>query len=130
MLTRISDVASDMCSASGIVCEITIPPNLPDVALSDEVRKSLLLIFKEAMNNIVKHAKATSVSIVTGLSTGELRLTIADNGTGFSTESSDGSPRGHGLRNMARRAEEIGAGFSLRTTPGKGTTIEIVYKMT
>jgi signal transduction histidine kinase len=130
LLTRISDVASDMCSATGLTYEITMPPTLPDVVLSNEVRKSLLLIFKEAMNNIVKHAGATSVSIAATLSSGELRITIADDGAGFSAEGHDGSPRGHGLRNMTRRAEEIGARFILRSAPGKGTTIEILHKMT
>jgi signal transduction histidine kinase len=130
MLARISDVTSDMCSASGLKYEITMPPILPDAILSNEVRKSLLLIFKEAMNNTVKHAKATSVRVAVTLSDGELRIAIIDDGVGFSPGSNDGVPRGHGLRNMARRAEEIGARFSLQSVPNQGTTIEMLHKMT
>lgn len=130
VLTRLRDVASEMCTASGIAYDISIQPDLPNRTLSDEVRKSLLLIFKEAMNNIVKHAEASGVRISATVSLGELILSIADDGKGFAVSEADGSARGHGLRNMARRAEEIGSRFSLRSIPGKGTTIEVRQKMT
>jgi len=97
------------------------------VTLSDDIRKGLLLIFKEAVNNIAKHAEATYVKIVCELSGEDLLLTITDNGKGFKTETAE---RGHGLRNMTKRAEEIGAKLSIRSLPGGGTTIEICHKMT
>jgi len=130
LLARLSDVTADMCTAKGIRYVITVQQDLPDVTLSDEVRKSLLLIFKEAMNNVVKHAEAKSVAITVTFSAGELNLTIADDGRGFSLPANEGSVRGHGLRNMTRRAEEVGARFSLRSSRGQGTTIEIRQKMT
>jgi signal transduction histidine kinase len=79
-----------------------------------------LLIFKEAITNIVRHSKATRVSIDLTLRGGALRLTIHDDGRGF-----DPSRRfdGHGLQSMERRAAELGARLSIESTPGKGTVL-------
>lgn len=130
LLTRIRDIGSEMCTARSMSYRITIPPEIPAVALQDEVRKNILLIFKEAMNNIVKHSHATSVEIAATLADGKLRLVIADNGRGMPEQPGDSTARGHGLRNMARRAEEIGAQLHIRSRPGEGTRVEITCEMT
>jgi signal transduction histidine kinase len=130
LLTRIRDIASETCSARGIRYDISLPAEIPDITLAEEIRKSIFLIFKEAMNNVLKHAKAARVQITASLSGGRLRLVIIDDGMGIGGEAGNGSHRGHGLRNMAHRAKEIGAQFAVRSEPGKGTTIDMSYKMT
>ena len=68
-------------------------------------------------------------------------MLIEDDGAGFMmdeqrdgallvSEVDDHPVRGHGLRNMAKRAEEIGANLSIRSTPGKGTTLRLSASMT
>lgn len=130
LLTRIRDLGSEVCTARGLTYRITMPSEIPDITLQDEVRKSMLLIFKEAMNNIVKHSHATTVEITATLADGKLRLAIADNGRGIAERSDESPRRGHGLQNMARRAEQIGAQFQIQSRPGEGTTIEIICEMT
>lgn len=92
--------------------------------LPDEVQVSLYRIAQEALNNVVKHAKA-SQAVVT-LRLGEnVRLTVADNGTGFdpSTITSDHL----GLKIMRERAEAIGARLRVYSEPGEGTQVSVVW---
>ena len=130
LLVRFRDVTSDLCSTRGMGYEIDFPGQIPDVILTDEVRKSLLLIFKEALNNILKHSGAKGVRIAVSLDNGEVRLVMADDGKGFAISADVESGRGHGLRNMSRRATEIGARFTITSSPGGGTSVEVVYRMT
>jgi len=96
--------------------------------LPDEIRKSIFLIFKEALNNIFKHAHATSVVIEAQMQDGLFRLTITDNGSGIAAGGTQS--RGHGLRNMAKRAAEIGAEFSMTPGHGGGTAVSLSKRMT
>ncbi len=79
----------------------------PHLRLSSEIRQNVLFIFKEAINNIVKHAKATSVSIFCNKTIEGYRLDIRDDGCGFDLQKD--STDGNGLRNMQMRAAKIGA---------------------
>ena len=54
----------------------------------------------------------------------KLKMTVEDNGVGFATGMH--SPRGNGLNNMQKRAEESGAALDLTSTEGKGTCIRFV----
>jgi signal transduction histidine kinase len=91
-------------------------------SLSMEFRRNLLLLYKEALNNIAKYAKATSVDIEIREENGTLRLEIVDNGVGFDISQIQ---RGNGLNNMKLRAEKIGGSVSIESTPSKGTTIRL-----
>jgi signal transduction histidine kinase/ligand-binding sensor domain-containing protein len=128
LLTRIRDLTSATCTASGIHYAIQIPEAIPDMHLPDDIRKSIFLIFKEALNNIFKHAHATAVTIDAQLHDGLFRLTITDNGTGMTPAGLDS--RGHGLRNMAKRAAEIGAEFSIAPGKAGGTEVSLSKRMT
>ncbi len=86
---------------------------------------SLYRIAQEALNNVFKHAKA-SEAVVT-LRMGEtVRLTVADNGSGFdpSTVTADHL----GVKIMRERADAIGAKLSIYSEPGEGTQISVVWQ--
>lgn len=96
-----------------------------------EQQKELILfrIVQEALNNTIKHAGATLVKAVIHFKPDELELLITDDGNGFTmpADQKDGNTSaGLGLRNMQNRATLIGAGFSLLSTPGKGTEVKII----
>jgi signal transduction histidine kinase len=93
--------------------------------LPADVQVGLYRIAQEALNNIVKHAKANQAVIT--LRQGEtVRLTIADNGAGFdpSTVTADHL----GLKIMKERAESIHAKLSIYSEPGDGTQISVVWQ--
>lgn len=87
-----------------------------------DLRQNIYLIFKEAINNIAKHSGASMVAIELKNSGGHFRMTITDNGQGFS-ETQKGT--GHGLRNMAMRAERINGHLTLDDRDGLAVILEI-----
>ncbi len=90
--------------------------------ISMEQRRNVYLIFKEAINNIVKHANASAVSVVITKKTDEIILVIEDNGRGFDeTETFEGN----GLKNYQKRAEEGCLTVLVNSKKGKGTKIEV-----
>ncbi len=93
-------------------------------------QKELILfrLIQEILNNIMKHANATSVKVNIDFFQSKLVLTVYDNGSGFDPKlfSDPGIPaKGMGLRNMENRARLIGAEFELHSEPGYGTTVKI-----
>jgi PAS domain S-box-containing protein len=82
-------------------------------------------ITQEALNNIVKHAKATRV-IVTLQMEDSVRLVIVDDGSGFDPTTI--SPDHLGLKIMCERAESIGANCSIYSQPGEGTQISVKWQ--
>lgn len=94
----------------------------PEGSVSEEIQVNLYRILQEQLNNIVKHAHATSIRVNMRLDRQSIRLLIADNGKGFLP--SDGK-KGIGLNNMRKRAESFSGNFSLRTAPGKGCEIMV-----
>jgi PAS domain S-box-containing protein len=93
-------------------------PRLPLAA-----KEALYRIAQEALNNIVKHARASRVEVRLELADGSVRLEIGDNGEGFDPQ---GEFPGHlGLRSMRERAEKAGGTLAVESTPGQGTRILI-----
>jgi len=98
----------------------TVPPR----PLAPEVQHHLLSVTKEALNNILKHSRASRDKIVIGSAGGEFTLTIEDNGVGFEPESLEHAER-NGLTNMRTRIAEIGGAIAIESARGQGSRIEI-----
>ena len=120
-LAYIRKQAAEQLETAGIDYHIDFPKNLPAIKLSNELKRNLLLISKEAVHNIVKHARATNVSLSAEWEAGKLRLWIADNGKGIDLPNL--STFGNGIKSMKKRAEEIKA--LLEVMNSEGTTIII-----
>ena len=85
-----------------------------------EARKNVLLIAKEAINNIGKYSGATEACIRLGITGNDLVLEITDNGNGIS---SGNNHTGHGINNMRQRAEAMNGTFQIHSEIYKGTRI-------
>ncbi len=85
-----------------------------------EFRRNVILIHKEALNNIVKHARANRVETSVRIQNNSFLLSIEDNGGGFDEASVQ---LGNGLNNLRRRAKEIGGTITIASTPGTGTRV-------
>ncbi|WP_322888851.1 MULTISPECIES: cache domain-containing protein [unclassified Yoonia] len=92
--------------------------------LDDDARIALYRIAQEALNNIERHAMADKVEIVLRGTRQGAELRITDNGRGMVWPPPARSGAGLGLRNMQERAQQLGGALSVRSAPGKGTTIE------
>lgn len=96
--------------------------------LNVRARRNLFLIYKEALHDVVQHAQAQTVRITLHHGSGELVLTIADDGVGFDPD--DATQWGHGLKNMRRRAEQMNADLTLTSRPDRGTTLRLTVPVT
>jgi len=97
-----------------------------DESLSRQEEQNLFRITQEALNNIIKHAHASTASIHLHLAQ-PYWIDITDNGQGFSLDQVQGSGR-LGLGGMHERAEEISWELTIRSTPGEGTRIQVEKK--
>ena len=125
MVDYISQFAVEYLHTAEIPCRVDLPDKMPDIMVSPEARHNLLLIVKEALSNIARHASACEVRLSVAVSNNEMAIRIVDNGCGF--ESAPDNSSCDGLRNMRLRTEEIGGQFQLDSHPGQGTRISIVY---
>lgn len=98
-----------------------------DVHLKDDVIIILYRIVQETINNIIKHADASQVSICIEEANGLLSIVVADNGKGFDTAVVKG---GIGLTNMVNRARMIGASVDMKSELNAGTSVTITVKCT
>jgi signal transduction histidine kinase len=114
--------ATKMLEAKGINYDIDIPASLTALRLPLGSRRRLFLIYKEAINNLLRHAQATRVTLALRREGRTLIMTIEDNGTGFDPGESG---RGNGLRNMRSRARSIGGELTITSAPGVGTTVTL-----
>lgn len=93
-----------------------------NISLNMDVRRSLLLIFKEALNNIVKYAAATFVTIEFKIEDGNLKMSIRDDGKGFDREK---IKYGNGIENMMKRAAHFDGRLEVESLENIGTKVVI-----
>jgi signal transduction histidine kinase len=97
-----------------------------DERLSSQEEQGLFRITQEALNNVIKHARASKASIHLHMAQ-TFWIEIADNGQGFSLDQIQGSGR-LGLAGMQERADEISWELNIRSAPGDGTHIRAEKK--
>ena len=96
------------------------------IRLAADEQIEIFRIVQEGLANVRKHANATRAEVTIGQRPyGERFVAIHDDGDGFDGE---GAPAGQGLKNMRARAESIEGGFTLRSTPGRGTALEVLLR--
>jgi signal transduction histidine kinase len=114
--------AKEFHTRTGIPCHYRC--SLEDVDLSPGQSTNLFRILQEALTNILRHAHATSVDIVLEKQSGNLVLTIRDNGVGI-TSAQTSSPDALGLLGMRERARAAGGTINISGEGGKGTTVVV-----
>lgn len=114
--------AQRFLNLAGIACRLEVAESIPAHPLDSRLRHGIFLAFKEALNNVVRHSRATEVRLVIGVDSGELRISVSDNGCGF--EPGGDSPGSDGLVGMKRRMQNLGGECRLSSQPGTGTTVE------
>ncbi|MBK8341553.1 MAG: hypothetical protein IPK99_16960 [Flavobacteriales bacterium] len=85
LIMRMREFAASVLDAKGIAYTFDLPAKVPSLTLAAEVKNNLYLIFKEAINNVVKHAEAKHVDVRIVLEGGSLRLEVKDDGTGMAS---------------------------------------------
>lgn len=113
--SRLKDFNMDMFDAKNIECTYNIDPALERKITRMLVRKNLLLISKEAINNVVKHSQASKVSIHLKEENDHLLLEIEDNGVGMIAGKLTSG--GHGLHSLEVRTQQLGGELLITNKP-------------
>lgn len=124
----VSQFAEEFFRPTTIRCRLDIPPDLPEHPLPTEARHQLLLVVKEALNNVVRHSGASEVWLRLSMADGYLRVTIADNGSGIPSASNPAGTH-DGLENIRRRAEGLGGRLDIQSDASSGTALTVAVPL-
>ena len=119
LVLYIRNYAEDFFENTDIQCIVLTDESLPVVEISGIKRRNIFLVIKEALNNVVKHARASNVIIQIEFD-GRLQIALQDDGVGFDHEKI--KPFANGLQNMEKRMSSIDGFFRLMNNR-KGTLI-------
>ena len=97
------------------------PPSFKSRPIDLQARRHFFFAFKEALNNVRKHAQATNVDVLFEVTHNRVTFVVADNGSGFEPDEVDIS--GHGLENFRRRAERVNGEYKIESVRREGTTV-------
>jgi signal transduction histidine kinase len=123
---RMEDHARMACMAQGVALHWRVEESLGGLLFAPELQRSLYLVFKEALNNALRHSQATQVWVeLTKIEAG-LWVCFADNGRGGVQQ--QGST-GHGLASMRSRVLRSGGSWLLVSSPGEGTSLHLRWPL-
>jgi ligand-binding sensor domain-containing protein/signal transduction histidine kinase len=115
--------AQDYLSVAGIHCRLDVPDQLPAINIPPEYRHNYFLTFKESITNVVRHAKATKVSLRLRLESGMFIMEIEDDGCGLGGMDEKAALTRNGLSGMRKRMDAIGGKFSIQPGTSGGTLV-------
>lgn len=125
--------AHEVISAAKVRCRLDLPVDLPAWPLTTQTRHNVLLAFKEALHNAVRHSGATEIQVTLKLLSRGFEISVEDNGNGFdagsSTLASERGVLGNGLRNMHLRLAEIGGRCEITSAPGQGAFVRFTVSV-
>lgn len=124
VLIRMKSFAHEVLDIQNKQLHFEADEKLNHLKLHMNNRKNFYLIFKEALNNVVKYAQATDVWISVQMHGNEIQFSIRDNGRGFDLNE---LKEGNGIHNMQRRSRDLGGRLHIETAPGKGTLIRLRF---
>ena len=116
----IKDFYFDLLDAKNIRCHYFIDTEIERKIKNIQVRKALLLIIKEAFNNLIRHSNASQVTFSLQKSNDNLEILISDNGIGMDISK---STIGNGLNNMKHRAEQVGGSILFESHVNEGMLV-------
>jgi signal transduction histidine kinase len=124
---RMNQFATEILDSENMEMSFRTEPSLYTVILTMEQRKNFYLFFKEAINNVAKHARASRVEVNVLQKRNHIVMTIDDNGRGFDTRAAFS---GNGMTSLKKRAHELNADLDIRSHLDKGTSVQLKFKIT
>ncbi|HLZ55252.1 MAG TPA: two-component regulator propeller domain-containing protein [Verrucomicrobiae bacterium] len=126
LITYACKYAQEYLAVAGLRYRAEVPPLLPAVVIPPEVRHNVFLAFKEAINNVAKHAQAAETRIRLHLQPDHFILEIEDDGRGIGQSNTSAARGRNGLRNMRKRMEDIHGEFAIVDGVKGGTIVRLV----
>lgn len=119
--------AQDYFALAGVSYRAELPTQLPPTPILPEVRHNVFLAFKEAVNNVVKHAHATEAHVKLQLEPEQFILSVTDNGRGLGDVSE--KQLRNGLKNMRRRLADVRGKFEIAAGATGGTVVTLIVPL-
>jgi signal transduction histidine kinase len=126
LIIKLKDSYNEFFSSVGISLKVKNVEKSNDIKLPMEYKQNLLLIFKEAINNSIKHSNCKKMNLEAGVRNDIINIFIKDDGIGFN---SDKIQYGNGMKNMINRAKRIGGEISWSSSLNEGTTVHFKGKI-
>ncbi len=121
LATMLKDFGEELFDKTDVAFSVDqIPAALHEITLNMDWKRHLIMTFKEAMHNVLKHAEAQNVFLHFKLEKRVFSITLKDDGKGFDLESAS---KGYGLRNMKLRISEVDGKLKIDSETGVGTRI-------
>jgi ligand-binding sensor domain-containing protein/signal transduction histidine kinase len=120
---RMRRFAGDTASAANIEMDFIAPDDRHDLKLGPDLRREVYLIFKETVNNLMRHSGCSSACVTIKNIDRSLELIISDNGSGFDP---DRAADGNGLASMRQRAARLGGTLEIISSPNGGTIVRLL----
>jgi len=117
--------AQEFLATAGVRCRLDVPANVAARTIAPDARHSIFLVAKEALNNVAKHAAASSVHLRVAVEPHRFIVEITDDGRGPKGAKTAEQRGRNGLRNMRRRMEDAGGSFSIEAASPKGTCVRL-----
>jgi len=121
---RMRRFASEVLESRGIDFTFRVAPSVQGLRLDMQARREFFLLFKEAVNNLAKYAKAQEAAINLAYERSRLILKVEDDGVGFDPNA-PAQGGGNGMVNMRARAAALKGTLTIQTAPGQGTKLEL-----
>lgn len=119
-------VVDNLCDKAQMRRRLRLAELPRGVQVSSHVRHNVVMAVKEAVHNIIKHAKASEVSMFVDWRDWTLTIRVQDDGCGFE---SNGSASGNGLANMRRRLQQLGGSCAIGRNESQGTTVTLQVRL-
>ncbi|MBM3461838.1 MAG: GAF domain-containing sensor histidine kinase [Armatimonadetes bacterium] len=128
LIPSLRSLVHDFEKESGVACLMQIRG---ERRLPSYFEVGIYRIVQEALRNIKKHAQAATARVSVHIGEEAVRLTIIDDGRGFSRKkrSGDNIVKSFGLESMEERAQMLGADLFVRSHPGEGTQIRVSFRV-
>jgi signal transduction histidine kinase len=123
----LAESAGEFLAATEIGLTLDLPEQVPAYAVPSAVRHHLVLVVREALNNVVKHAGARTVRLVISIGNEALTVVIADDGCGFNSNTIALSS--NGLINSRQRLASVDGSYQIESRPGGGTHVTLTLPL-
>jgi len=120
LLDRITDTAMRLVDGGAVKLKLDLQAESPEQRLGPEQKRDLHLVAKEALNNAIKYASASTIEVMLHLRHDGFSFRVSDDGVGLQEQGRSG----HGLGNMRARMARFGAELSIGSIDGGGTMVE------
>ncbi len=116
-------MVNQQCDGTQVHCRLHVSELPHEFLVSSQTRHNITMVVKEAINNVIKHARVAEVVMNVTWQGNVLDIRIEDNGCGF--EAQNGQDGHYGLNNMKLRMQKLGGHCSIESKPGAGTVVHV-----